>query len=64
MVSFLKADVFNLFSKGPQPLLWAGLGAARVKITVSKNTKVKVKFTLEEALKAQRGNRGVTLLFL
>jgi len=26
--------------------------------------KVKVKFTLEQALKAQRGNRGIPLLFL
>jgi hypothetical protein len=26
--------------------------------------KVKVKFTLEQAMKAQRGSRGVALLFL
>jgi len=26
--------------------------------------KVKVKFTLEHAMKAQRGSRGITLLFL
>jgi hypothetical protein len=26
--------------------------------------KVKVKFTLEQATKAQRGNRGIALLFL
>jgi hypothetical protein len=50
--------------KGPQPLLWAGLGAARVKITISKNNEVKVKFTLEETLKTQRGSRGIALLFL
>jgi hypothetical protein len=25
---------------------------------------VKVKFTLEQAMKAQRGRRGITLLFL
>jgi hypothetical protein len=25
---------------------------------------VKVKFTLEQAMKAQRGSRGITLLFL
>jgi hypothetical protein len=27
-------------------------------------TMVKVKFTLEQAMKAQRGNRGIALLFL
>jgi hypothetical protein len=27
-------------------------------------TKVKVKFTLEQAMKAQRGSRGTALLFL
>jgi hypothetical protein len=64
MVSFLRQACSTLFGKGPQPLLWAGLGAASVKITISKNTKVKVKFTLEEALKAQRGIRGIALLFL
>jgi hypothetical protein len=26
--------------------------------------KVKVKFTLEQAMKAQRGSRGIALLFL
>jgi hypothetical protein len=26
--------------------------------------KVKIKFTLEQAMKAQRGSRGITLLFL
>jgi hypothetical protein len=28
------------------------------------NIKVKVKFTLEQAMKAQRGSRGIALLFL
>jgi hypothetical protein len=28
------------------------------------NTKVKVKFTLEQAMKAQRGSRGIAVLFL
>jgi hypothetical protein len=28
------------------------------------NDKLKVKFTLEQAMKAQRGSRGITLLFL
>jgi len=28
------------------------------------NVKVKVKFTLEQATKAQRGSRGIALLFL
>jgi len=30
----------------------------------SLNVKLKVKVTLEQALKAQRGSRGITLLFL
>jgi hypothetical protein len=33
-------------------------------IGVNKNVKVKVKFTLEQATKAQRGSRGIVLLFL
>jgi hypothetical protein len=28
------------------------------------SSKVKVKFTLEQAMKAQRGSRGIALLFL
>jgi hypothetical protein len=28
------------------------------------NSKVKVKFSLERAMKAQRGSRGIALLFL
>jgi hypothetical protein len=31
---------------------------------LGKNKKVKVKFTLEQAMKAQRGSRGIALLFL
>jgi len=34
------------------------------KITKEKKGKVKVKFTLEQTIKAQTGNRGVVLLFL
>jgi hypothetical protein len=30
----------------------------------SKNAKVKVNFSLEQAMKAQRGSRGIALLFL
>jgi hypothetical protein len=30
----------------------------------SKMVKVKVKFSLEQAMKAQRGSRGIALLFL
>jgi hypothetical protein len=30
----------------------------------SEHGKVKVKFTLEQAMKAQRGSRGIALLFL
>jgi hypothetical protein len=60
----LRQACSTFFGKGPQPLLCAGLGAVRVKITISKNTEVKVKFTLEEALKTQKGSRGIALLFL
>jgi hypothetical protein len=31
---------------------------------MSWTVKVKVKFTLEQAMKAQRGSRGIDLLFL
>jgi hypothetical protein len=30
----------------------------------TKGDKVKVKFSLEQAMKAQRGSRGIALLFL
>jgi len=33
-------------------------------IPFSDEGKVKVKFTLEEAMKAQRGSRGIALFFL
>jgi hypothetical protein len=33
-------------------------------VFVSEDGKVKVKFTLEQAMKAQTGNRGIALLFL
>jgi len=33
-------------------------------IACPKLSKVKVKFTLEQATKAQRGSRGIALLFL
>ena len=33
-------------------------------IFMKNDVKVKVKFTLEQATKAQRGSRGVALLFL
>jgi hypothetical protein len=32
--------------------------------TYYNTVKVKVKFTLEQAMKAQRGSRGIVLLFL
>jgi hypothetical protein len=31
---------------------------------VARSVKVKVKFTLEQATKSQRGSRGIALLFL
>ena len=54
------------FSKGPEPLLWASSRAAFVEINISGVhnilnyrkifvLKVKVKFALEQATKAQRG---------
>jgi hypothetical protein len=33
-------------------------------VSLESGKKVKVKFTLEQAIKAQRGSRGITLLFL
>jgi hypothetical protein len=33
-------------------------------ITNTVNVKAKVKFTLEQATKAQRGSRGIVILFL
>jgi hypothetical protein len=33
-------------------------------VLISNWVKAKVKFTLEEAMKAQRGSRGVALLFV
>ena len=36
----------------------------KVKVKVKEKVKVKVKFTLEQATKAHRGSRGISLLFL
>jgi hypothetical protein len=33
-------------------------------VMLANGVKVKVKFTLEQAMKAQRGSRGIALLFL
>jgi hypothetical protein len=38
--------------------------ASEASVFIYQHTKVKVKFTLEQATKAQRGSRGITLLFL
>jgi hypothetical protein len=35
-----------------------------VYVKVKSQTKVKVKFSLEQATKAQKGSRGIALLFL
>ena len=40
------------------------LGPYKVMISKLNLVKVKVKFTLEQATKAQRGSRGTALLFL
>ena len=37
---------------------------AYLKVKVKVTVKVKVKFTLEQAKEAQRGSRGIALLFL
>jgi hypothetical protein len=44
-------------------MVWAGSGAHPASYAMAK-VKVKVKFTLEQAMKAQRGSRGIALLFL
>jgi len=36
----------------------------QVQKQISLNTDKEVKFSLEQAMKAQRGNRGIALLFL
>jgi len=43
---------------GAESLLPSGIAKAKLKV------KVKVKFTLEQVTKAQRGSRGIALLFL
>jgi len=43
--------------------LWVA-GWRPMSYTININTKVKVKFTLEQSMKAQRGSRGIALLFL
>jgi hypothetical protein len=74
-IKLLKHETPTLLRKGPRPLLWAGSLASRGKITesvihnrlnccVTFIVKVKVKFTLEQATKAQKGSRGIAVLFL
>ena len=40
------------------------MDSVKVKVKVKVEVKVKVKFTLEQTTKAQRGSRGIALLFL
>jgi hypothetical protein len=40
------------------------MGGARVEGVYNKISEVKVKVSLEQAMKAQRGSRGIALLFL
>jgi hypothetical protein len=53
---------------GTKSLLSSGIAKAKakakVKVKVKVKVQVKVKFTLEQITKAQRGSRGIALLFL
>jgi hypothetical protein len=44
--------------------MYLGISAKANKIYSHLQHKVKVKFSLEQAMKAQRGSRGIALLFL
>jgi hypothetical protein len=43
---------------------WTGLFPLLTVILIEVKVNVKVKFTLEQTMKAQRGSRGIALFFL
>jgi hypothetical protein len=60
-VIILKKPIYKTLELCPLPLKELGPGFMKISLV---RVKVKVKFSLEQAMKAQRGSTGIALLFL